>query len=83
MILFGARLAVVPEIHETDEDGLFIPQDEQDKSQLGVVSVLGKDLVNDIKVGDRVFYDKNMVMLFTIDGEKHYIIDEEDVFGVA
>ena len=82
MILFGARLAVVPEITETDKDGLFIPQDEQDKSQIGTVELVGKDLVNDIKVGDRVFYDKNMVMLFTVDGEKHHVVDEEDVFGV-
>lgn len=82
MRIIGARILVEPEVKETTAGGFSLPQEEQDKGQAGKVINVGSGCENDVKVGDRIVFDRNMLLEYTVDGSKYHVIEEEDVLGV-
>lgn len=80
MILFGERAFVEPDMKTETEGGFSIPQEEHDKGGTGTVTVVGDGLEN-IKVGDRIIYDRFQLVEMTIEGVKRQVIEGEDIFG--
>lgn len=76
----GIRLLVKPFQQETTTaTGIFIPQKE-DMPERGEVVAIG-DLVEKIKVGDKVLFKKYSVDEVKIDAEKMLIIAESDIIA--
>lgn len=84
----GKRIVVRPEeVQETTTGGLIIPPTAQDdkKPEVGVVVKLGtgeKDFTFSVKVGNRVFFKQYSPEEIEVDGEKFFIVDEEDVLAI-
>ena len=71
------------EMEEKTAGGLFIPQTAQEKTQTGVIAEIGddKDVIN-VKVGQKVMYDKYAGTSVTIDGEDHLLLRMADVLAI-
>jgi len=80
MKLFGERAFVKPDVKTKTEGGFSIPQEEHDKGGTGTVEAVGIDLA-DIKVGDRIIYDRFQIIEMTVEGVKRYVIEGEDIVG--
>lgn len=84
----GKRIVVRPEeVQETTTGGLIIPPTAQDdkKPEVGVVVKLGtgeKDFTFSVEVGNRVFFKQYSPEEIEVDGEKLFIVDEEDVLAI-
>ena len=87
----GKRILVKPsEVEEKTLGGLVIPPTSDEKRpETGEVVKLGlgkdktgKDLVFNVKVGDKVYFKKYSPEEIEIDGEKLLLIDVEDVLAV-
>jgi chaperonin GroES len=61
--------------------GLYIPDSAKEKPQKGIVEEVGSE-VKDIKVSDRILFDKYSGSKITIDDIEYLIIKEEDVLGI-
>ena len=63
--------------------GLFIPETAQEKTQIGFVEEIGNDKeVIDVKVGQKVLYDKFAGVSITEDRVEYLIIRMRDILGV-
>lgn len=75
---------------EKTSGGLFIPDSAQEKMQEGEVIAVGKGRTTeegkliplDLKVGDKVLFDKYLGSEVKVDGEELVIMKEDDIFGV-
>jgi chaperonin GroES len=61
--------------------GLYIPDTAKEKPQKGIVEAVGSE-VKDVKVHDKVLFDKYSGSKITIDDVDYLIIKEEDVLGI-
>ena len=69
------------EEEEKTPGGLFIPDSAKEKPQRGVVENIGSE-VKDIKVNDKILFDKYSGSKITVDDVEYLIIKEEDVLGI-
>ena len=71
------------ELEEKTKSGLFIPQTAQEKTQIGVVTAVGsnKDEIN-VKVGQKIMYDKYAGTSIKVDGADYLIIKAKDILAV-
>ena len=88
--LFDKVVIKAIETSETTESGIVLPGAAQEKPQLAEViavgpggSVDGKDIVMQVKVGDKVLYSKYAGSEFKIDGEEVVIVRQAGILAVA
>ena len=70
--------------------GIIIPDTAKEKPQHGTVLAVGKGKVNDdgkrvpfdVKVGDRILFDKYAGQEIKLHGEEYFIMKEDDVLAV-
>ena len=63
--------------------GIIIPETAQEKTQTGVVVVIGDDTdVIKVKVGQKVMYDKYAGTQLTIDQEEYLILKMSDIIAL-
>lgn len=76
---------------EKTAGGLFIPPTAQEKPNEGIVVAVGsgKRMKNgttvpmQLSVGDHILFGKYSGSELDIDGDKHVIMDEDDVLGIV
>ncbi len=66
---------------EKTAGGLYIPDTAKEKPQTGKVEAVG-DEVKQIKVGDKILFDKYSGSKINIDNNEYLIVKEEDVLGI-
>jgi chaperonin GroES len=79
------------EEEETSKGGIIIPDTAKEKPQEGKVIAVGKGMIRDdgvlqkldVKKGNRVLFGKFAGTEVTLDGEEHLIISEDDVLGIV
>ena len=76
-------LLKISEGEQKTSGGIYIPQTAQEKTQEGVVIAIGddKDAIN-VKVKDRVMYDKYAGTTVKVDGEEQLIVKASDILAV-
>ena len=70
--------------------GIIIPQTAQEKTQTGIIVAAGPGVRDDagklialeVKVGDKVMYDKYAGTQIKIDGDDHLIVKYSDVLAI-
>ena len=88
--LFDKVVIKAIETSETTESGIVLPGAAQEKPQLAEVlavgpggTVDGKEVVMQVKPGDKVLYSKYAGSEFKIDGEKVVIVRQSDILAVV
>jgi chaperonin GroES len=66
---------------EKTAGGIYVPDSAKEKPQEGKVVSIGKD-VKEIKVGDKVLFDKYSGSKINVGDKEHLIIKEEDILGI-
>ena len=86
IIPLGDRVLVkIEEAKEKTVSGLYIPQSAQEKTQLGTVEAVGpgKDGKKiELKVGQKVMYDKYSGTNFKDAGKDYLILKADDIVAV-
>lgn len=83
---------------EKSSGGIIIPEIAREEPQLGIVEAVGpgthetekgkekgkekKFIPTEVKIGDRVLYEKYMASDFEIDGKKITMVREEYILGI-
>ena len=62
--------------------GILIPQTAQEKTQEGTVLAVGDDESINVKVKDRILYDKYAGSTIKVDGEEQLILKIGDILAV-
>ena len=79
--LLGDKVLIKPV--ETDKEtgsGLIIPQEARGKSDKADVITVSKHISEeDLKAGDKCFYEKHVGTAFTIEGEKYLVIRIDNI----
>jgi chaperonin GroES len=66
---------------EKTAGGLYIPDTAKEKPQTGKVEAVGEE-VKQIKVGDKILFDKYSGSKINLDNNEYLIVKEEDVLGI-
>ena len=61
--------------------GLYIPDSAKEKPQSGKIEAVGEE-VKQLKVGDKVLFDRYSGSKINIDNTEYLIVKEEDVLGI-
>jgi len=80
----GDRIIVKLEKSESKSaGGIIIPDTAQEKTQIGLVTVVGddKDAIK-VKAGQKVMYDKYAGTQVKISGEEHLILKMADILAI-
>ena len=79
----GDRVLVkMQEGEEKTAGGLYIPQTAQEKTQEGVVLAVGDDETINVKVKDRVLYDKYAGSTIKVGADEQLILKMQDILAV-
>ena len=79
----GDRLVIKQVVaEETTKSGIVIPGQTKEKPQEATVVAVGKDVKEELKVGDTVVYSKYAGTSIKVDEEEYIIVKEEDVLAV-
>lgn len=88
--LFDKVVVEVTELAETTKSGFILPSASQEKQQLATVIAVGpggvidgKEIVMQVKVGDRVLYSKYAGSDFKLDGKDVTIIKQSDILAIV
>jgi chaperonin GroES len=78
----GARV-LIEIILESDVSpgGIFLPKEVQEKTDIAIIKEIGE--VKDLKVGDKVVYDKFAGVPIKIDGKSYLVIREADIIATV
>lgn len=68
---------------EKTSGGILIPATAQEKTQEGLVVAVGDDEEINVKVNDKVIYDKYAGTQIKIDGDEHLIVKIDDVIAIV
>ncbi len=80
----GDRVLVKMQEGETKTPGgIYIPETAQEKTQEGIVLAIGDDESINVKVNDRIIYDKYAGTTVKIDGEEQLILHVSDILAVV
>jgi len=66
---------------EKTAGGLYIPDSAKEKPQSGKIEAVGEE-VKQLKVGDKILFDRYSGSKISIDNVEYLIVKEEDVLGV-
>ncbi len=80
----GDRVLVkLEQTEEKTSGGIYIPQTAQEKTQVGKVVAIGddKDAIQ-VKVGQKIMYDKYAGTTIKVDGEEQLILKMADILAV-
>jgi chaperonin GroES len=66
---------------EKTAGGLYIPDSAKEKPQSGKVEAVG-DEVKQLKVGDKILFDRYSGSKINMDNKEYLIVKEEDVLGI-
>ena len=79
----GSRVLVkITEAEEKTAGGIFIPATAQEKTQEGIIVSIGNlDDGVDLKVNDKIIYDKYAGTSLTINSEDHLILKTDDILA--
>lgn len=90
MPLFDRVVVKAVEEKETVKNGIFLPNNVQEKSELAVVIAVGpggvidgKDVTMQVKINDKVLYAKYSGSQFKIDGQEVTIIKQSDILAIV
>ena len=79
----GDRLVIKQVVaEETTKSGIVIPGQTKEMPQEATVVAVGKDVKEELKVGDTVVYSKYAGTNIKVDDEEYIIVKEEDVLAV-
>ena len=87
----GNRVLIKPDkVEEKTSGGLVLPPSasEDQKPETGTVVKLGKGKVDgkevsfEVSVGDRVYFKKYSPDEILIDGDKYFLLDQEDILAI-
>ena len=79
----GDRLVIKQVVaEETTKSGIVIPGQTKEKPQEATVVAVGKDVKEELNVGDTVVYSKYAGTNVKVDDEEYIIVKEEDVLAV-
>ena len=74
---------------EKTPGGIIIPDSAKEKPQEGKIIAIGKGRLDEgkiipleVKVGDRILFNKYSGSEIKLDGEEHLIMKEDDILGV-
>ncbi len=75
---------------QTSAGGIIIPDTAQEKTQIGVVEVVGEGKVNQdgsiralkVKKGEKVLFGKYSGTEIKLGGNEYLILKEEEIFGI-
>lgn len=68
---------------EKTKGGIYLPQTAQEKTQEGIVVEIGDSENINVKVGDRVIYDKYAGTSIKIDEEEHLLLRISDILAIV
>ena len=87
--LFDKVVIKATEIQETTKSGFFLPTASQEKQQIAEVIAVGpggiidgKEIVMQVKVGDKVLCDKYAGSEFKLDGQEVKIISQSEILAI-
>ena len=66
---------------EKTAGGLYIPDSAKEKPQSGKVEAVGAE-VKQLKIGDKILFDRYSGSKISIDNVEYLIVKEEDVLGI-
>lgn len=82
----GSRVLItLEEAKNKTTSGIYLPQSAQEKTQLGEVVAVGegtKDVKIEVKVGQKVMYDKYSGTSFSDDGKDYLLVKYEDILAI-
>jgi chaperonin GroES len=87
----GKRVLVQPdEVEQVTAGGLVLPPSANDDKRpatgtivsLGIGKDDGKDIVFDVKVGDKVYFKKYSPEEVEIEGKKYLLLDTDDILAI-
>lgn len=87
----GNRVLVKPdEVEEKTSGGLVLPpsasEDQKPETgtvvKLGIGKIDGKEVSFEVSVGDRVYFKKYSPDEILIDGDKYFLLEEEDILAI-
>lgn len=87
----GDRVVVEPiEREETTPSGIVLPETAKEKPQEGTAVAVGPGRLNDdgtrlpmdVKVGDRVLYQKYSGTEFKVNDKKYLVLSEKDILAI-
>jgi chaperonin GroES len=88
--LFDKVVIAPTDAAETTKSGIVLPSAAQEKPIVAVVvavgpggTVDGKEIVMQVKVGDKVLYSKYAGTEFKIDGKEQTIIRQSDILAIV
>ena len=88
--LFDKVVVESLEMAEKTASGLFLPTASQEKQQMAKIVAVGpggvidgKEIVMQVKVGDKVLYSKYAGSEFKVDGKELTIIRQSDILAVV
>ena len=67
---------------EKTAGGIYIPQTAQEKTQIGVVEAVGTDESINVKVGDKIMYDKYAGTAIKSGGEEKLLLRIADILAI-
>ena len=83
IIPLGDRVLVKAKaVEEKTASVIYIPQTEQEKTQVATVVAIGDDESIKVKVGDEVIHDKYAGTQFKDNGEEYLILNYADILAV-
>ncbi|MBQ6814445.1 MAG: co-chaperone GroES [Lachnospiraceae bacterium] len=83
LIPLGDRLVIKQAVaEETTKSGIVLTGQTKEKPQEATVVAVGKDVKEDLKVGDVVVYSKYAGTNVKVEDEEYIIVKEEDVLAV-
>jgi co-chaperonin GroES (HSP10) len=81
MKIFGSYVMVNPSVAEKTMQGLSMPESKQKRDQIGTIVDAGDGCTRKYVAGQKIVYEADMVVELHINGEKKYLVNEEDIFG--
>lgn len=83
MIKPAKKIIICTKDVDTNDSGVYIPTDEKNKPEVGVVYAIGSgEPPINVKVGDRVVYRKYSESEVFINNEKYNFLDFKDIVAV-
>ena len=80
----------MPESEETTKSGIVLPGSAQEKPQIAVVTAVGpggvvdgKDIVMEVKIGDKVLISQYAGTKVKLDGVENIIVRQSDILAVV
>ena len=83
LVPLGDRLVIKQVVaEETTKSGIVLPGQTKEKPQEATIVAVGKDVKEELNVGDTVIYSKYSGNNVKVDDVEYIIVKEEDVLAV-